>query len=177
MAVSGANVTVQVPEGCTIPTSGGVSAVAYSTMANPYGFVGDKGRWEVITFSTAVREQTGASTTWYEFYRLTIPVGTWIRGYAVNATHNAGAAALRAVYVALGETTAAVPEDTRLLSLHASNSEEIFTYHYADAPYRISTAKVNYLNARVGGTAAPANGLDLPSIGTTVTVFAKPSNL
>ena len=31
-------VIVQVPEGCTIPTSGGVSAVSYSGLASPYGF-------------------------------------------------------------------------------------------------------------------------------------------
>jgi hypothetical protein len=30
--------TVQVPEGCAIPTSGGVSALSYSTQASPYGF-------------------------------------------------------------------------------------------------------------------------------------------
>lgn len=30
--------TVQVPEGCTIPTSGGVSAVSYSSNKVPYGF-------------------------------------------------------------------------------------------------------------------------------------------
>jgi hypothetical protein len=45
MAVSGSTATVQVPEGCTIPTTGGVSAVAYSVMASPFGFVSDKGRW------------------------------------------------------------------------------------------------------------------------------------
>lgn len=33
-------VTVQIPEGCAIPTSGGVSAVAYSTQASPYGWPG-----------------------------------------------------------------------------------------------------------------------------------------
>jgi hypothetical protein len=32
--------TVQVPEGDTIPTSGGVSAVSYSTQYSPYGFPG-----------------------------------------------------------------------------------------------------------------------------------------
>jgi hypothetical protein len=37
---SGGNttLTVQVPEGCAIPTSGGVSAVAYSSTANPFGY-------------------------------------------------------------------------------------------------------------------------------------------
>jgi hypothetical protein len=38
--------TVQVPEGCTIPTSGGVSAVAYSTQAVPYLFP-DKSRFGI----------------------------------------------------------------------------------------------------------------------------------
>lgn len=33
-------VIVQVAEGCTIPTSGGVAAVAYSSQANPYNFPG-----------------------------------------------------------------------------------------------------------------------------------------
>ena len=32
--------TVQVPEGCTIPTSGGVTSVSYSTQASPYGYRG-----------------------------------------------------------------------------------------------------------------------------------------
>lgn len=38
MAVSGSTATVQVPEGCTIPTSGGVTSVAYSVQGNPYGY-------------------------------------------------------------------------------------------------------------------------------------------
>lgn len=38
MAVSGSTATVQFPEGCSAPTSGGISAVAYSTQANPFGF-------------------------------------------------------------------------------------------------------------------------------------------
>lgn len=29
---------IQVPDGCTIPTSGGVTSVSYSSAANPYGF-------------------------------------------------------------------------------------------------------------------------------------------
>jgi hypothetical protein len=41
MNVSTTDVVVQVPEGCTIPTSGGVASVDYSTVANPYGFPKD----------------------------------------------------------------------------------------------------------------------------------------
>ena len=48
MKVSTTTATVQVPEGCTIPTSGGVSAVAYSTATSPFGFTLDKGRWDIF---------------------------------------------------------------------------------------------------------------------------------
>jgi len=36
--VASAVATVQVPEGCTIPTTGGVTSVSYSTQKVPYGF-------------------------------------------------------------------------------------------------------------------------------------------
>ena len=80
MAVSGSTATVQVPEGCTIPTTGGVSAVAYSVMASPFGFVSDKGRWEIS--SSLQMNNTGgatAATTCYDRFlaNLTIPVGSW----------------------------------------------------------------------------------------------------
>lgn len=40
MSVSSDGLTevVQVPEGCALPTTGGITASAYSTMANPYGY-------------------------------------------------------------------------------------------------------------------------------------------
>jgi hypothetical protein len=38
MAVGTTTITVQCPEGCTIPTSGGISAVSYSTQANPFNW-------------------------------------------------------------------------------------------------------------------------------------------
>jgi len=61
MAVSGSTATVQAPEGCTIPTTGGVSAVAYSVMASPFGFVSDKGRWEIGSFYRAAVNNTVAA--------------------------------------------------------------------------------------------------------------------
>jgi len=65
MKVSTTTATVQVPEGCTIPTSGGVSATAYSTTANPFGWVVDKGRWEVESmFNTLMTQNAITATTW-----------------------------------------------------------------------------------------------------------------
>lgn len=71
--------TVQVPEGCTIPTSGGVSAVAYSTQSVPYGFVRDEGRWEVGVNLNGDGAKTTATQTWNNFrsFYLSVPVGGW----------------------------------------------------------------------------------------------------
>lgn len=63
MKVSTTTATVQVPEGCTIPTSGGVSAVAYSTTANPFGWVADRGRWEVLCLLKSNVYQAAVTST------------------------------------------------------------------------------------------------------------------
>lgn len=60
--------TVQVPEGCTIPTSGGVSAVAYSTQKSPYGFpqftnVLAKSEIRATTTATTIAQLNGYSIT------------------------------------------------------------------------------------------------------------------
>lgn len=84
--------TVQVPEGCAIPTSGGVSAMAYSTQQIPYGFPSNKGRWRIaIPFRTQVTTTSNATFGTYSSngYAITTPIGAWKVGAALpifNAT-------------------------------------------------------------------------------------------
>lgn len=91
MAVSGSTATVQLPEGCTIPTSGGVSAVAYSTTANPFGWVVDKGRWQTMYLGKAdATTATPVQNTFYggtQFY-MTVPVGAWKLEYCASLQIN-----------------------------------------------------------------------------------------
>ncbi len=49
MAVNGSTVTVQTPEGVTIPTTGGISAVSYAASGVPFGWVTDDARWAIET--------------------------------------------------------------------------------------------------------------------------------
>lgn len=83
--------TVQVPEGCTIPTSGGVSAVAYSTQSVPYGFVADSGRW---TLSSLLRTASAitSNATFGAFlgggWSLNVPVGAWSFGWTAGFFSN-----------------------------------------------------------------------------------------
>jgi len=81
-AVSTTVATVQVPEGCTIPTSGGVTSVAYSVQGNPYGWVSDKGRWSV-KFLNRVQSATASNATFAARTDIlfTVPTGDWLVGY------------------------------------------------------------------------------------------------
>lgn len=75
---------VQVPSGCTIPTTGGVSALAYSVQANPYGWANDTLRWEVLLKQmTSTSVTFGAVDQWFVSpIKLTLPIGNWQRlGY------------------------------------------------------------------------------------------------
>lgn len=74
-------VVVQVPEGCAIPTSGGISAISYSSAKAPYGMPIDRGRWIVNHISrTTSAQNTPTANQWYNVgsVRVTAPVGSWI---------------------------------------------------------------------------------------------------
>ncbi len=79
--VTASTITVNVAEGCTIPTSGGVSAVSYSTYKSPYGFPGQKGKWQLINIGTkAVATQSSpVASTWYNVnsWQTVAPLGEW----------------------------------------------------------------------------------------------------
>lgn len=75
--------TVQVPEGCAIPTSGGVSAVSYSTQAVPYGFPRQKNKWDVEYLGNTLQSYgVGTAGTWYNTgHVLIVPTGEWKLSY------------------------------------------------------------------------------------------------
>jgi len=82
--VSASTLVVQVPEGCTIPTSGGVSACSYSSFKNPYGFPGQKEKFRLSTLLRTISVTT-SNATYGSFisggYALTAPIGAWDIGY------------------------------------------------------------------------------------------------
>jgi hypothetical protein len=89
-------VTVQVPEGFTIPTSGGISAAAYALAGGvPFGFPQRSSKWRVDTLvRTNDTQATPTATTWYNLgpttavtggQQITPPIGEWKVGYETNA--------------------------------------------------------------------------------------------
>ena len=88
-------VTFQVPEGCTVPTSGGVASVSYSAYKSPYGFPSQKGKWRVATIGKSLLTQVApVASTWYNLgsQQISVPIGEWVGGYAATAQGTSGAA-------------------------------------------------------------------------------------
>jgi len=92
-AVFSTNTTIilQVPEGNTIPTTGGVSAVSYSSAKAPYGFPAYSDKWRISSLlKTTV--STVSNSTYGAFnnggYRLTVPVGNWKIGHKAGTWFN-----------------------------------------------------------------------------------------
>lgn len=166
MKVSTTTATVQVPEGCTIPTSGGVSAVAYSTTANPYGWVADKGRWEVGTLLRINTTQASPVTnTWYNMTSttgvsggtyLTVPVGNWQLTYTAYLTGDRAAAS--AVNFQNTLSTSSSTESDMDYTMEVSGNNVLASGGQTSEEKRVSvtTATPYYLNTR-SITAGPTN--------------------
>jgi hypothetical protein len=78
--------TIQIPEGETLPTTGGIGTVSYSTQKTPYGFPGQKNKWQLITFGKAAETVTYSNNTWTQIngQQISLPVGEWEVGFAVT---------------------------------------------------------------------------------------------
>lgn len=76
--------TLQLPEGETLPTSGGLGTVYYSTQKTPYGFPTSRAKWRI---ASNLRSDTNitSNATYGAFagggWLLTVPVGEWVCGW------------------------------------------------------------------------------------------------
>lgn len=115
--------TVQVPEGYAIPTSGGVSAISYSTQRVPYGFPANKNKWTLITEHAYSRTgiSIGGVNTWVSsLLGLTVPIGAWKIGYSgtiVQASTVAGTRNGNIVLATGGTPASTTLRDTRLANI------------------------------------------------------------
>lgn len=73
--------TVQCHEGNTIPTSGGISAMAYSIQKNPYNFPSARSKWRVEVLTKVQYSQLGSGSWYSQATQITVPIGEWGLGY------------------------------------------------------------------------------------------------
>ena len=130
-------VTVQVPEGCQLPTTGGISSVDYSTQNVPYGFPRDKGRWSLYCKIRSALTNT-SSATYVAFsgnaISLTVPSGSWKIAFQFNG-----------IYSNTTTTITSSISPTSLVGLGVGS--------YSDLSFRaVSTGAVSYAIAASGQT-------------------------
>jgi hypothetical protein len=146
-------VIVQVPEGCTIPTSGGVSSVVYSSVGVPYGFPKQKAKWTISTIVKPQYSQASAvAGTWYNLgsTQIIVPVGEW------DLVHSASPVVAATTNSTLSETLSTAnnsesnTEFTAEAGIVATNSG-VTANVYRRRPVSITTQIPYYLNIRQSG--------------------------
>ena len=158
-AVFATNTTVvaQVSEGNTIPTSGGVSAVSYSSAKAPFGFPAESRKWRITSllrtdFATTSNATYGAfiSGGW----ALNVPIGAWNLGWMAlldnNTTTQVGfnisPTALTGLDIVAGHTTS--PYTTRVSSPSAGTNVNTV---YIEQSQRLASA-ATYVMYSIGAT-------------------------
>lgn len=99
--------TVQVPEGYAIPTSGAVSAVSISVDDRPYGFPSQKSKWRIesIMLAALTSQSIGGTNQWISgLLNLTAPVGSWRLGYQGTARFDSSVSGARSTFVTLANS-------------------------------------------------------------------------
>lgn len=169
---SASTLVVQVPEGCTIPTSGGVSACSYSSFKNPYGFPGQRGKF-LVQAQYKVDSSTTSNANYGPFqsggFALTVPIGSFDVGYGGilynTTTTRVGFSLSPSSLTGVAELAeSSIDYTTRVQSPSAA---VYFINAYVKRPQELSSA-LTYVMYTVGATTGAGIG------GTgTFTIFAE----
>lgn len=154
-------VTVQVPEGCQLPTTGGISSVDYSTQNVPYGFPRDKGRWKILvdTFAGYTVANNGGVVSLK--FKITVPIGSWTLGYSLNSVSILGGSGTHNGRWSLDTTSAATPSVTSGLTSVSTwvSLTEAYTKLSAEDNISVAAQTIYYLNAQALGANYTSQGV------------------
>jgi len=148
-------VTVQVPEGCTIPTTGGVSAVAYSGRKVPYLFPAQRTKWQIENraYGTLYTQATPGATVYnLGNVKLTIPIGEWVLNARAGA-QSTGSSVYRAAIIGLSTANNTMPDvflQGQAVAVTSTDAGGIQTI--GPVPLSLSAATDYYLNFKDGGS-------------------------
>ena len=167
--------TVQYPEGCAIPTSGGISKVDYSGVKAPFSMPVGQDRWIVESLTIAVATQASPTpSTWYNLasIKLNIPVGAFSASYESNTYFSStGAAPIVATTLSTGAATASDQRNTASARGPAAGVLEA-TLVRNNIGLNLSAATDYYLNHKQEGTGGGTWSMQVsPSAPTRVYVI------
>ena len=110
-----------------MPTTGGVSAVAYSSVAVPFGFPKQKSKWQVTAVYNVALPNTNITAigTWAALLAgLNVPIGSWSLSYQASVYFNSTASGVRSGFytIATAAPTNNVIIDPFLARVYASGA-------------------------------------------------------
>lgn len=155
--------TVQAPEGCTVPTSGGVSAVSYSTVKTPYGMNAAKDKWELVyTAGSSANATTSASFVNFSGAQLMVSIGSWNLVGTLTYAHTNQDGTL-----ALSTNSTAATNGALGVRVFASAAATHLGAPSVQAPISLSTATQYFVIGKVA-----AGSLSLRGIGDDASAYA-----
>lgn len=178
MSVLGSTATVQVPEGETIPTSGGVASAAYSVQGNPYGWPSDKSRWAVQSLNLVdVNNGAGTADTLYNVasFQLLVPVGSFRINAHVGVQNTSGVSNNKGALAALSTSAGNSFIATTKRSTFVNASTEVRGSFTTQLDVLNTTATPYYVN--VGPTSQAATALYLLGANHASFISAEPTGL
>lgn len=153
--------TVQVPEGCAIPTSGGVSAVSYSTQKVPYGFPAERDKWRLASL-LRTSSSTTSNATYGAFlaggWALGVPVGAWLVGWQASL----GGTSTTIMYYNIsttaltGMTASAGSNESPFATIQVLTAAAFGTSQTHISRQRVHNAAVTYVFYTLGASTAHA---------------------
>lgn len=157
--------TIQVPEGCTIPTTGGVSSIDFASSGVPYGFPKQADKWLIETLKTTIESgiATGTSGLYVSSnHSVTVPIGQWVPFHegAYNQ-HNTSSGSFNSSFaLALGGVVDLLSPVFLFNSASASDNHQSFCRF--GTPFTVSVATSLTLQAKsssgAGTTTAELRG-------------------
>lgn len=143
---------VQVAAGYAIPTSGGVSAVAYSVQKTPLGFPSNEGLWAIEMISkTSASQNSPVNGTWYNLnsLKLTLPIGAH-KVYVEATTNYLGAGGASDMYASVS-TSASAESDTRFTKrIYIGSNTNTFSEYSSFHPISVTAQTDHYLITKTG---------------------------
>jgi hypothetical protein len=148
-------VVVQVPEGCTIPTSGGVSAVVYSSVKAPYGFPVEPTKYELLYINGTSQSTTSATYVNFSGASISAPIGAWkpVGVASIQHTTQDCNVALSTSSTAASDPTLVVRDfptasATHLTKYHIEASADTFNFSVVTLLYFVGKATSGTLTLR-----------------------------
>lgn len=169
---------VQVPEANTIPTSGGVSAISYSSHKVPYGFPATKDKWRVgarLKIDHAVTGSTAATFLLFAGFNLNAPIGEFNIGYRVFSEVVKSASSQIDNNITLSKSSSAMDDRSFTTYTGLHDGFQAAWPHLVENPVSLTVATTYYMLA--DNNAATISSITLKGTQGECIIYADPAHL